>query len=223
MVLFGCNAAHPMLGAGARQGIASGNTAITCFNANPRASCMACHSGEQVIKTHGYLYLYNYGPGFQATLLFTPHGAAQEATQALQHISTLGMARPPQSRLTVHIPDILIHFSCSRTRIHLLHTLRLHRRALDKAFLVHDLLQRVVFPAKEVITVVCITRMVAKRIHKRLASILRPQRKIVECLGLVDDLKHDLRHAHGVRNWAGALGLKGAARGVGLVLVSKTP
>jgi hypothetical protein len=94
------------------------------------------------------------------------------------------------------------------TPIHHIQALHFHRRAADVAFLVYDLLQRVVFPAENVVAVVTVPGGVGERVDEWLTPVCGPERRGVEGRGFVDDFVHELWHAHGVGGWAGALAFK---------------
>lgn len=100
-----------------------------------------------------------------------------------------------QLELTVIVPNILDNFPRNTTRIHLLDSLRSHGRTPHIALLIHNLLQRVVLPAENVVAVVTEASIVTERVDKRLTAVFGPQGWVVEWCSLVDDLVHELRHA----------------------------
>jgi hypothetical protein len=101
-------------------------------------------------------------------------------------------------QLTVRIPNVLINLPRRRARIHLLHALRLHRFAVHKVLFVHDLLQRSILPAEQVIAVIRVPSLITKRVNERLATVFGPERGVIEVFGLVNDFEHELRHAYGM-------------------------
>ncbi len=103
------------------------------------------------------------------------------------------------------ITNVLDDPTWHATGVHHLHALCFHSRAADIAFLIHDPLERIVFPAKDVVAVVAVPGMVVERVDERLATVFRPKRWVIEWCSLVDDFVHKLGHPHGMGGWAGAL------------------
>jgi hypothetical protein len=122
--------------------------------------------------------------------------------------------------------------------VHLVHGLGLHRLAVNEAILVHDLLQRVVLPAEQVITMSAVSGAteldqrggqwhenyaalylrIAKAPLEGLRAICGPVGRVVERSGVKDDLVHQLWDLYGMGSRAGSSRLKGATLRVGDVI-----
>jgi hypothetical protein len=92
--------------------------------------------------------------------------------------------------------------------IHRLNALRLHARTANVALFVHDLLERIVFPAEDVITMVTVSGVISERVDERLAAVFRPHGRIIERCGFVNHFVHDLRYAYGMGGGTRALGFE---------------
>ena len=80
---------------------------------------------------------------------------------------------------------------------------------------VHRLLERIILPAKNIISVGRKAGAVATGPDKWLAAICRPVFLLVEGRGIPDSLEQDLGDLDGMGGWTFAAGLEGASLGVG--------
>ena len=112
--------------------------------------------------------------------------------------------------------------------VHLRNGLHLSNRTSDVAIGIHDLLERVILPAKDVIAVVTesetngsmlagphiiqsskVILLIAVAPDKRLRAVLRPERLIIELRSIPYRLIHELWHSYWVRGWTWTVRLKG--------------
>jgi hypothetical protein len=117
------------------------------------------------------------------------------------------LAQDCQTQLKTQLTsiDVLIDRALHLTRVHRTDRLTLQRlpvlTGLEHAFVVHGLLQRVVFPAKEVISMCTIALVVIVRQEERVGAVLGPH--VVELRGIPERLVCDLWHADGMGSRAG--------------------
>lgn len=99
--------------------------------------------------------------------------------------------------------NFLLHSAFDGALVRLCHTLRLQVVA-HQCRRVHRPLKRVVFPPEQVVAVRSVAPAVVEAPHKRLGTISRPDRLIVELRRVPHCLIGNLRHANWMRRWAGA-------------------
>jgi len=107
--------------------------------------------------------------------------------------------------------QVLLDSALDLALIHRLNILALQRSSiltcLKHAAVVHSLLQTVVLPAKEVISVGTVAFVVIVRKEERIGAILGPH--VVELRSIPQRLVGDLWHADWVRRWACTCGTEG--------------
>jgi len=97
-----------------------------------------------------------------------------------------------------------------QTAVHLRDRLHLTHWTSDIAIGIHELLERVVFPSKDVVAVVTEAEIIAKTPDKGLRAILGPETLIIELCSVPYCFVHELWHSNWVRVWTRAVRLKGA-------------